>query len=30
MAQLTGQKVGGKRDFSVEADVSDKPCKSLD
>jgi hypothetical protein len=30
MAELTGQKVGGKRRFSVEAEVSDKPCKSLD
>jgi hypothetical protein len=30
MAELTGQKVGGKRDFSVEPEVSDKPCKSLD
>lgn len=30
MAELTGQKVGGKHDFSVEAAVSDKPCRSLD
>ncbi len=30
MAKLMGQKVGGKRDFSVEPEVSDKPCKSLD
>jgi hypothetical protein len=24
------QKIGGKRQFSVEPEVSDKPCKSLD
>jgi hypothetical protein len=30
MAQLMGQKVGGKQNFSVEADVSDKPCRSLE
>ena len=30
MAELTGQTVGGKHDFSVEAAVSDKPCRSLD
>jgi hypothetical protein len=30
MAKLMGQKVGGKQRFSVEPEVSDKPCKSLD
>ncbi len=30
MAKLMGQKVGGKQNFSVEAEVSDKPCRSLD
>lgn len=30
MAELTGQKVGGKQQFSVEAEVSDKPCRALD
>jgi hypothetical protein len=30
MAKLTGQKVGGKQRFSVEPEVSDKPCKSLE
>jgi hypothetical protein len=29
MAKLMGQKIGGKRNFSVEAEVSDKPCRSL-
>jgi len=29
MAKLMNQKVGGKRRFSVEPEVSDKPCKSL-
>ncbi len=30
MAKLMNQKVGGKRQFSVEPEVSDKPCRSLD
>lgn len=30
MAKLMNQKVGGKQRFSVEPEVSDKPCKSLD
>jgi hypothetical protein len=30
MAELMGQKVGGKQRFSVEAEVSDKPCRSLE
>ena len=30
MAKLMHQKVGGKQRFSVEPEVSDKPCKSLD
>ena len=30
MAKLMNQKVGGKRQFSVEPEVSDTPCKSLD
>lgn len=30
MAELTGQKVGGRQRFSVEAEVSDKPCRSLE
>ena len=30
MAQLMNQDVGGKRNFSVEPTVSDKPCRSLD
>lgn len=30
MAKLMNQKVGGKRRFSVEPAVSDKPCKSLE
>jgi hypothetical protein len=29
MAELMGRKPGGKQNFSVEAEVSDKPCKSL-
>jgi len=30
MAKLMNQKVGGRRRFSLEPEVSDKPCKSLD
>ena len=30
MAKLMNQKVGGKRTFTVEPEVSEKPCKSLD
>ena len=30
MAKLMNQKVGGKQRFSVEPEVSDKPCRSLD
>ena len=30
MAKLMNQKVGGKQRFSVEPEVSDTPCKSLD
>lgn len=30
MARLMGQKVGGKQRFSLEPEVSEKPCKSLD
>jgi len=30
MEKLTHQKVGGRRKFSVQPEVSDKPCKSLD
>jgi len=30
MAQLMGQKVEGKQNCGVEAEVSDKPCKSLE
>ena len=30
MAKLMGQKIGGKQNFSVEAAVSDKPCRSLE
>ncbi|HYC31578.1 MAG TPA: hypothetical protein VEB59_04770 [Gemmatimonadales bacterium] len=30
MAKLMNQKVGGKRSFRVEPEVSDKPCKALD
>ena len=30
MAKLMGRKVGGKQNFSVEAEVSDKPCRSLE
>jgi hypothetical protein len=29
LAELMGQKVGGKQRFSVQAEVSDKPCRSL-
>lgn len=30
MAKLMNRKVGGKQRFSVEPEVSDKPCRSLD
>jgi len=30
MAKLMGQKVGGKQNFSVEAQVSEKPCRDLE
>jgi hypothetical protein len=30
MARLMNQKVGGKRQFRVEPEVSEKPCRSLD
>ena len=30
MAKLMGQKVGGKQNFSVEAQVSEQPCRSLE
>jgi hypothetical protein len=30
MAKLMNKKVGGKQNFSVEPEVSDKPCKSLE
>ena len=30
MAKLMNQKVGGRRAFRVEPEVSDKPCKALE
>lgn len=30
MAKLMNQKVGGKRRFTIEPEVSEKPCKPLD
>jgi hypothetical protein len=30
MAKLMNKKPGGKGEFTVEPQVSDKPCKSLD